>query len=107
MSHVGFDLQMRDIFVPHIQAAETQLFSAARNGDIATVRRLVTKGNVDINVKDQVSVSSLPSCLPSLKATHSSEWVGYNRFLQSLSWSHVACNTLQWKDFSAAPSTCR
>ena len=71
---------MKDIFVPHMQAAATQLLSAARNGDIATVRRLLTKGNVDVNVTDQVSVSSLPSYLTSLKATHCSEWVGYSRF---------------------------
>ena len=90
-----YTVLMRDIIVPHMQAAATILLSAARNGDIATVRRIVTKGNVDMNVTDQVSVSSLSFHLPSLKATCSSEWVGYNRFLQSLSWFHVACNTLQ------------
>ena len=90
-----YTVLMRDIIVPHMQAAATILLSAARNGDIATVRRIVTKGNVDMNVTDQVNVSSLSFHLPSLKATCSSEWVGYNRFLQSLSWFHVACNTLQ------------
>ena len=63
-----YTVLMRDIIVPHIQATETQLLSAARNGDIATVRRLVTKSNVDVNVTDQVSVSRLSSSLPSLKA---------------------------------------
>ena len=46
--------------VPHMQAA-IQLLSAAHNGVIATVRRLVTKGRVDVNVTDEVGVSSLSS----------------------------------------------
>ena len=46
----------RDIIVPHMQAAATQLLLAAYDGDIATVRRLVTKGRVDVNVKDKVGV---------------------------------------------------
>ena len=39
---------------PHTQAAATQLISAARDGDIATVRKLVTEGQVDVNVTDKV-----------------------------------------------------
>ena len=56
-----YTLLMRDIIVPHIQAAETQLLSAARNGDIATVRKLVSEGRMDVNVTDEVGVSSLSS----------------------------------------------
>ena len=56
-----YTVLMRDIIVPHMQAAATLLLSAARDGDIATVRRLVTEGHVDVNVTDQVSVSSLSS----------------------------------------------
>ena len=41
---------------------ETQLLSAVRDGDIATVRRLVTEGHVDVNVTDEVGVSSLSCC---------------------------------------------
>ena len=55
-----YTVLMRDIIVPHMQA--TQLFSAARDGDIATVRRLVTEGHVDVNVMDEVGVSSLSCC---------------------------------------------
>ena len=80
MLELIYTVHMRDINVPHMQAAVAQLLSAARNGNIATVRRLLTKGNVDVNVMDQVSVSSLSSCLTSLKATHCSKWVGYSRF---------------------------
>ena len=49
-----YTVLMRDINVPHMQAATTQLLSAARNGDIATVRRLVTEGHVDVNITDEV-----------------------------------------------------
>ena len=52
-----YTVLMRDIIVPHMQAA-TQLLWAARDGDIATVRRLVTEGRVDVNVTDKVGVSS-------------------------------------------------
>ena len=57
-----YTVLMRDIIVPHMQAAATQLLSAARDGDIATVRRLVTEGHVDVNVTDEVGVSSLSCC---------------------------------------------
>ena len=58
-----YTVLMRDIIVPHMQAAAaTQLLSAARHGDIATVRRLVTEGHVDVNVTDEVGVSSLSCC---------------------------------------------
>ena len=60
MMDLIYTVLMRDIIVPHIQAA-TQLLSAARNGDIATVRRLVSEGHVDVNVTDEVGVSSLSS----------------------------------------------
>ena len=53
---------MMDIIVPHMQVATTLLLSAARDGDIATVRRLVTEGHVDVNVMDEVGVSSLSCC---------------------------------------------
>ena len=43
-----------------MQAATKQLLSAARNGDIATVRRLVTEGHVDVNTTDEVVC---PVCL--------------------------------------------
>ena len=57
-----YTVLMRDIILPHMQAAAaTLLLSAAHDGDIATVRRLVTEGHVDVNVTDQVSVSSLSS----------------------------------------------
>ncbi|KAL5510768.1 hypothetical protein EMCRGX_G006369 [Ephydatia muelleri] len=42
----------------------TQLLSAAYDGDIATVRRLVTEGHVDMNVTDErvsVSILTLPN----------------------------------------------
>ena len=42
---------MRDIIVPHTQAAP--------NGDIATMRRQVIKGHVDMNVTDEVGVSNV------------------------------------------------
>ena len=57
-----YTVLMRDIIVPHMQAAATQLLSAARDRDIATVRRLVTEGHVDVNITDKVSVSSLSCC---------------------------------------------
>ena len=57
-----YTVLMRDIIIPHLQAAATQLLSAARDGDIATVRRLVTEGHVDMNITDQVGVSSSSSC---------------------------------------------
>ena len=41
--------------VTHMQAA-TQLLSAAQNGDLANVRRLLTEGHVDVNVTDKVGV---------------------------------------------------
>ena len=54
---------MRDIIVPHTQAAVAKvLHLAACYGDIATVRRLLTKGHVDVNVTNQVGVSSPSSC---------------------------------------------
>ena len=54
---------MRDIIVPHMQAAvATLLLSAACDRDIATVRRLLTEGHVDVNITDQVGVSSPSSC---------------------------------------------
>ena len=56
-----YTVLMRDIIVPHMQAT-TQLLSAAQDGDIATVRRLVTEGHVDVNVTDEVGVSSLSCC---------------------------------------------
>ena len=55
-----YTVLMRDIIVPHMQA--TQLLSAVRHGDIATVRRLVTEGHVDVNVTNKVGVSSLSCC---------------------------------------------
>ena len=63
MSDLIYTVLMRDIILPHMQAAAaaTLLLSAAHDGDIATVRRLVTEGHVDVNVMDQVSVSSLSS----------------------------------------------
>ena len=36
--------------------AATQLLSAAQNGDLANVRRLLTEGHVDVNVTDEVGV---------------------------------------------------
>ena len=57
-----YTVLMRDIIVPHMQAAAIQLLSAAHDGDIATVRRLVTEGHVDMNVTDEVGVSSLSCC---------------------------------------------
>ena len=57
-----YTVVMRDIIVPHMQVAATQLLSAAYDGDIATVRRLVTEGHVDVNVTDEVGVSSLSCC---------------------------------------------
>ena len=36
--------------------AATQLLSAARDGDVATVRRVLYGGEVDVNVMDEVSV---------------------------------------------------
>ncbi|KAL5510838.1 hypothetical protein EMCRGX_G006445 [Ephydatia muelleri] len=40
-------------------AAATQLLLAVRNGDIATVRRLVTEGHVDVNVTDEAGAAAL------------------------------------------------
>ena len=40
-----------------LQTASTKLFTAARDGDIATVRRLLAEGRVDVNMKDEVGVS--------------------------------------------------
>ena len=57
-----YTVLMRDIIVPHMQAAATQLLSAVWDGDIATVRRLVTEGHVDVNVTNEVGVSSLSCC---------------------------------------------
>ena len=57
-----YTVLMRDIIVPHMQVAATQLLSAAYDGDIATVRRLVTEGHVDVNVTNEVGVSSLSCC---------------------------------------------
>ena len=63
-----YTVLMRDIIVPHMQAAAaaaaaaTLLLSAARDGDIATVRRLVTEGHVDMNVTNEVGVCSLSCC---------------------------------------------
>ena len=57
-----YTVLMRDIIVPHMQAAATQLLLAARHGHIATVRRLVTEGHVDVNVTNKVGVSSLSCC---------------------------------------------
>ena len=58
-----YTVLMRDIVVPHMQAAvATLLLSAARDRDIATVRRLLTEGHVDVNITDQVGVSSPSSC---------------------------------------------
>ena len=62
MLDLTYTVLMRDIIVPHMQAAATRLLSAARDGDIDTVRRLVTEGHVDVNVTDKVSVSSLSCC---------------------------------------------
>ncbi|KAL5510667.1 hypothetical protein EMCRGX_G006253, partial [Ephydatia muelleri] len=46
------------------QAAATQLLSAERDGDIATVRRLLTEGRMDVNVTDEDDQSPLfISCL--------------------------------------------
>ena len=60
-----YTVLMRDIIVPHMQAAATQLLSAVWDGDIATVRRLVTEGHVDVNVTNEVGVSSLSLLLNS------------------------------------------
>ena len=60
-----YTVLMRDIIVPHMQAAATQLLWAAQDGDIATVRRLVTEGHVDVNVTNEVGVSSLSLLLNS------------------------------------------
>ena len=104
--HVMLDLiynvNMRDIVVPHAQeAVATRLLSAVRDGDIATVRRLVIEGHVDVNVTDEVGVSSLSSCYTSLEATHSGPGtVGvYSVFVMV----PAAGNTCQWKDFSIVP----
>ena len=60
--HVRFDLiytvLMRDIIVPNMQL----MLSAAHDGDIATVRRLMAECHVDMNVTDEVGVSSLSCC---------------------------------------------
>ena len=100
--HVMLDLiynvNMRDIIVPHAQeAVVTRLLLAVRDGDIVTVRRLVTEGHVDVNVTDEVGVSSLSSCYTSLEATHSGPGtVGvYSVFVMV----PAASNTYQWKDF--------
>ena len=92
-----YTVLMRDIIVPHMQAAATQLLLAAHNGDIATVRRLVSEGRVDVNVTDEVCVQSM--VLLNVNGGHT--LFGYS--IQSLSWSHAACNTLQWKEFSILP----
>ena len=58
-----YTVLMRDIIFPHMQAAAaTLLLSAARDGDIATVRRLVTEGHVGMNVTNEVGVCSLSCC---------------------------------------------
>ena len=65
MSHVGFDLHCtyEGHYCSNMQAAvATLLLSAARDGDIATVSRLETEGDVDINVTDEVGVSSVSCC---------------------------------------------
>ncbi|KAL5510795.1 hypothetical protein EMCRGX_G006397 [Ephydatia muelleri] len=41
------------------KVAATQLLSAAYDGDIATVRRLVTEGHVDVNVTDEDGATPL------------------------------------------------
>ena len=48
-------LTQNPVSAPDTQAA-TQLLSAAKNGDLANVRRLLTEGHVDINVTDKVGV---------------------------------------------------
>ena len=75
MSDLIYTVFMRGIFIPYIQAAATQLLSAARNGDIATVRRLVIEGHVDVNVTDEVGVSS--PCLAKLHWRPHTTVVGY------------------------------
>ena len=72
MLDLFYTVLMRDIIVPHMQAAATQLLLAASDGDIATVSRLLTEGHVDVNVTNEVGVSSLSS----QEAVHCSEWVG-------------------------------
>ena len=62
MLHLIYTVLMRDIIVPHMQAAATQLLSAARDGDIATLRRLLTEGHVDMNTTDEVGMSRPSSC---------------------------------------------
>ena len=57
-----YTVLMRDIIVPHMQVTATLLLSAARHGHIAIVRRLLTKGHVDVNVTDEVGVFSLSCC---------------------------------------------
>ena len=71
-----YTVLMRDIIVPHMQAAATLLLRAARDGDIATVRRLVTEGHVDVNVTNKVGVSNLSCCKTPMEA---SEWARYSR----------------------------
>ena len=39
-----------------LQGASTYLLAAAQGGDIATVRRLLTNGGVDVNMKNEVGV---------------------------------------------------
>ena len=80
MSHVVVDLHCihvrtyeRHYCFPHTQAA-TRLHSAACNGDIATVRRLMTLGHVDVNATDEVGVSS-PSFL-NVIGGHTILWLG-------------------------------
>eukprot|EP00731_Ephydatia_muelleri_P033541 Em0032g3a len=41
------------------KAAATQLLLAVRNGDIATVRRLVTEGHVDVNLTNKDGATPL------------------------------------------------
>ena len=54
-----YTVLMMDIIVLHTQAAVAkQLHSAACDGDIATLRRILTKGHVDVNITDEVGVSS-------------------------------------------------
>ena len=39
-----------------LQVPSTQLYAAARDGDIATMRRLLAMGGVDVNMKNEVGV---------------------------------------------------
>ena len=44
--------------------AQARLISAARDGDIAVVKRILTERRVDANVTDEVSVSIEPWLTP-------------------------------------------